>query len=356
MSKIHNFSAGPGILPKEAIEEAISGLQNFKNMDLSVVEISHRSKEWEETMEQSEALIRELFGLNDNYAVMFLQGGASSQFFMIPMNYLAEDGKAAYLKTGTWASNATKEAKLFGNVEIVASSEDRNYCYIPKVYNIPTDASYFHITTNNTIFGTQLQEIPKSPIPIFADMSSDIFSKVVDPNQFDLIYAGAQKNMGPAGSTLVIVKKEWLHKTVRKVPTMLNYKTHFEKGSMYNTPPVFAIYLSYLTLKWLKNLGGVSEIQKRNEAKAALLYAEIDRNPLFKGTTAVEDRSKMNVTFVCPEVETEKRFSEMAIKNHISGIDGHRSVGGFRASLYNALPIESVQALVSLMQDFEKIS
>jgi phosphoserine aminotransferase len=352
MTKVHNFYAGPAILPQEAIDEAIEGLKNFKGTNLSVVEISHRTPEWEQTMADAEALVRELFNVSDEYAVLFLQGGASMQFCMIPQNFLPEGGEAAYLNTGTWASNAIKEAKYFGNVNVVASSEDKNFSYIPKNYTIPTDAAYFHITTNNTIFGTQLHEMPKSPVPLVADMSSDIFSRPIDVNQFDLIYAGAQKNMGPAGTTLVIVKKDWVGKSGRKIPTMLNYKTHIDKESMFNTPPVFAIYLSYLTLKWLKNNGGVTAMQKKNQEKAAILYKEIDENPLFIGTTSVEDRSLMNVNFVMKDPSMEKDFLRYAEERHIVGLPGHRSIGGFRASIYNAMPVESVEFLVQTMHEF----
>lgn len=354
MTKVHNFSAGPGILPKEAIEEAIEGLRNFKNTGLSVVEISHRSPQWEETMVEAENLIRELLGISNDYAVLFLQGGASMQFTQVPYNLLPENGSAAYLKTGTWASNAVKEAKFFGNVNVVASSEDKNYSYIPKGYTIPSTDAYFHITTNNTIFGTQMKSIPDSPIPIVADMSSDIFSKPIDVNKFDLIYAGAQKNMGPAGATLVIVKKSSLGKNGRKIPTMLDYQIHIDKESMFNTPPVFAIYLSYLTLKWVKSVGGVEEMARRNEEKGRVLYGEIDSNPLFQGTTAVEDRSLMNPTFVMTKPDLEGDFLKFAEEQGLSGILGHRSVGGFRTSTYNAMPIESVQHLVWVMQEFSK--
>jgi len=311
MTKVHNFSAGPAILPQEAIDEAVEGLKNFKGTGMSVVEISHRTPQWEEVMAEAEALVRELLGVSDEYAVLFLQGGASTQFCMIPFNLLPENGKAAYLKTGTWATNAIKEAGFFGNVDIVASSEDKNFSYIPKNYTIPTDTAYFHITTNNTIFGTQMKSIPDSPIPLVADMSSDIFSKPVDVSKFDLIYAGAQKNMGPAGTTLVIIKKNILGKSGRKIPTMLDYNTHIKGESMFNTPPVFAIYLSYLTLKWVKKMGGVKAMEIRNEEKGRVLYAEIDRNSLFQGTTAIEDRSLMNPTFVMTRPELEKRVSKV---------------------------------------------
>ena len=354
MTKVHNFSAGPAILPQEAIDEAIEGIRNFKGMGMSVVEISHRTPEWESTMAEAEALVRELLGVSDEYAVLFLQGGASTQFCMVPFNLMPENGKAAYLKTGTWASNAVKEAGFFGNVDVVASSEDKNFSYIPKNYTIPTDAAYFHITTNNTIFGTQMHSIPDSPVALVADMSSDIFSKPVDVNKFSLIYAGAQKNMGPAGATLVIVKKSILGKTGRKIPTMMDYNVHIKGESMFNTPPVFAIYLSYLTLKWVKKMGGVAAMEKRNQEKGAVLYAEIDRNSLFQGTTAMEDRSLMNPTFIMTKPELEKDFLKYAEERHIVGIKGHRSVGGFRTSTYNALPLESVQFLVDTMKEFEQ--
>ncbi len=354
MTKVHNFSAGPAILPQEAIDEAIEGLKNFKGTGMSVVEISHRTPEWEAVMADAEALVRELLGVSDEYAVLFLQGGASTQFCMVPFNLMPENGKAAYLKTGTWASNAVKEAGFFGEADVVASSEDKNFSYIPKNYTIPTDAAYFHITTNNTIFGTQMQSIPDSPIPLVADMSSDIFSKPVDVNKFSLIYAGAQKNMGPAGATLVIVKKSILGKTSRKIPTMMDYNVHIKGESMFNTPPVFAIYLSYLTLKWVKKMGGVTAMEKRNKEKGALLYGEVDRNSLFQGTTAVEDRSLMNPTFIMTKPELEKDFLKFAEERHIVGIKGHRSVGGFRTSTYNALPLESVQFLVDTMKEFEQ--
>ena len=354
MTTVHNFSAGPSILPKEAIEESIEGLRNFKNTGLSVVEISHRSPQWEETMVDMDTLIRELFSIPKDYDIIFLGGGASMQFTQIPQNLLPEGGMAAYLKTGTWAANATKEAKFWGNVNVVASSEDKNYNYIPKGYEIPSDAAYFHITTNNTIFGTEMHNIPDSPVPIVADMSSDIFSRPIDISKYGMIYAGAQKNMGPAGVTLCIIRKDMLGKAGRNIPTMLDYRTHIDKESMYNTPPVFPIYLSYLTLKWLKKQGGVTGIQKVNQQKGALLYQEIDRNPLFKGTTAIEDRSLMNVTFVTNEADAEKRFDKFAEDKGCNGLKGHRSVGGFRASLYNALPLSSVEYLVSVMQEFEK--
>jgi phosphoserine aminotransferase len=354
MSQIHNFSAGPSILPKEAIEASIEGLRNFKNTGLSVVEISHRSKQWEETMEEMRQLIKSLLHIPNNYDVIFLGGGASHQFTMIPQNLLPVNGKAAYLKTGTWAANATKEAKFWGNVQIVGDSEDKNYNYIPKGYEIPSDAAYFHITTNNTIFGTEMHHIPDSPIPIVADMSSDIFSCPIDIEKYGLIYAGAQKNMGPAGVTVLIIRNDMLGKAGREIPTMMDYRTHIKGESMYNTPPVYPIYLSYLTLKWLEGIGGVPAIQKINQEKGHVLYSEIDRNPLFYGTTEVEDRSLMNVVFRGIDEKIETEFLKLAESRLISGLKGHRSVGGFRASTYNALPLESVKFLVETMQEFEK--
>jgi phosphoserine aminotransferase len=286
--------------------------------------------------------------------VLFLQGGASMQFAMVPYNLLDEGETAAYLDTGTWANKALKEAKLFGNVKVVASSKDQNYNFIPKGYAIPADAKYFHVTSNNTIFGTQMQHFPESPVPVVADMSSDIFSRPVDVSKFGLIYAGAQKNMGIAGTTLVIVRDDLLGKVKRKIPSMLDYKLHIENESMYNTPPVFAIYVAMETLKWVKQMGGVGPMQKRDEEKAGRLYAEIDANPLFKGTAAVEDRSRMNVTFVMNKPELEDAFNKAAEAANLSGLKGHRSVGGFRASIYNALELESIDALVAVMRDFAR--
>lgn len=354
MTQIHNFSPGPAVLPKAAIEESIEGLRNFKNTGLSVVEISHRTPAWEETMDEARAIIRHLYSIPDEYEVLFLHGGASLQFCMIPFNLLDARGTAAYLESGHWAALAAKEAKLFGDTRIVATSKDKNYNFIPKGYDIPSEAAYFHITTNNTIYGTQLHEDLKSPIPMVADMSSDIFSRPIDISRYAMIYAGAQKNMGPAGTTLVIIRKDILGKVERQIPSMLDYRTHIKGESMFNTPSVFAIYLSYCTLKWLKNLGGCGEIAKINQRKAALLYAEIDRNNLFEGTTEVEDRSLMNITFVAKDNRNDDAFLQFAKANGVVGLKGHRSVGGFRASTYNALPEESVAVLVDLMKDFER--
>ncbi len=306
-------------------------------------------------MDKAIALVKELLNVPEGYEVLFLQGGASLQFTMCVQNLLPVNGKAAYINTGTWASNAIKEAKLFGEVEVIASSDDKNFSYIPKNYNIPEDASYLHFTSNNTIFGTQFKQFPKTNIPMICDMSSDIMSKVINVADFDLIYAGAQKNIGPAGATLVIVKKDALGKTSRVIPTMLKYQTHIDGESMFNTPPCFSVFVCMLTLEWLKELGGVAVMEKMNQQKADLLYAEIDRNPLFQGTSAVEDRSVMNPTFVLKNNALDAEFLKLSEQRGISGIKGHRSVGGFRASMYNALPLESVQALVDVMQEFEKI-
>jgi phosphoserine aminotransferase len=354
MSKVHNFSAGPGILPSEVLKQASEACINFDDLNLSLLEISHRSKNYEKVMDEARSLVKELFEVGDEYEVLYLGGGASLQFAMVPYNLLTENGYAAYVNTGVWASKAIKEAKIIGNTKVIASSEDKNYIYIPKGYEIPKDADYLHITSNNTIFGTQMQEFPKSPVPVVCDMSSDIFSRKVNANEFDLIYAGAQKNMGPAGSTMVMVKKSALGKTGRKMLSMLDYNVHIKGGSMYNTPPVFPIYVTLLTLKWLKQNGGIAWIENLNKQKADLLYNEIDRNPLFVGTTAKEDRSKMNVCFLLNKPELEPEFDKVWKDANISGIRGHRDVGGYRASLYNALPIESVKVLVDVMKDFEK--
>jgi len=354
MSKPHNFSAGPGILPQEVLKQASDACINFDNLNLSLLEISHRSKNYEKVIDESHAIIKELFEVGDDYDVMYLGGGASLQFAMVPYNLLSDKGYAAYVNTGVWASKAIKEAKIIGNTKVIASSEDKNYNYIPKGYDIPTDADYLHITSNNTIFGTQLKEFPKTNIPLVCDMSSDIFSRKVNAKDFTLIYAGAQKNMGPAGSTMVMVKKDALGKTGRKMLSMLDYQVHIKGGSMYNTPPVFPIYVTLLTLKWLKKNGGIAWIEKINQQKADLLYNEIDRNILFVGTTAVEDRSNMNACFLTTKPELESEFDKLWKEANISGIRGHRDVGGYRASMYNALPLESVKVLVDVMKEFEK--
>lgn len=352
--KKHNFSAGPSILPQQTIEETAKAILNFDNTTLSLMEVSHRGKNFQAVMDETEELFKELLDIPSGYSVVFLGGGASLQFCMVPYNLLEK--KAAYLNTGTWANKAAKEAKLFGEVVEVASSKADNYTYIPKDYVIPTDADYFHITTNNTIFGTEIHTDLDSPVTLVADMSSDIFSRVVDISKYGLIYGGAQKNLAPAGVTFVIVKDELLGKVTRNIPTMLDYRTHIENGSMFNTPPVVPIYAAMQTLRWLKSNGGVPAMEKRNKEKAAILYNEIDRNPLFRGTCAVEDRSLMNVCFVMTNEykDLEADFLKFAVERGMDGIKGHRSVGGFRASIYNAMPIESVQALIDCMQEFEK--
>jgi phosphoserine aminotransferase len=352
--KKHNYSAGPSILPQEVFEKSAQAILNFNNSGLSILEISHRSKDFVAVMEEARALALELLGLEDKgYQALFLGGGASMEFLMAPYNLMKENGKAAYLDSGTWASAAIKEAKNFGETVIVASSKEENYNHIPKGYTVPADADYFHCTSNNTIFGTQMKEFPNLDIPIVCDMSSDIFSRVLDFSKFDIIYAGAQKNMGPAGTTLVVIKEEILGKTGRQIPSMLDYAKHIKAESMFNTPPVFSVYASLLTLKWLKNLGGIAAIEKINNEKAALLYGEIDRNPLFRGTAAVKDRSNMNATFLLNTPLHTDTFNAMLKEAGIIGLAGHRSVGGYRASIYNAMPLESVQVLVNVMKDLE---
>lgn len=349
--KKHNFSAGPCILPQSVLKQASEAVVNFNNLDLSLIEISHRSADFVAVMEKARKLVLELMELEGKgYSVLFLQGGASLEFLMVPYNLMTIGGKAAYLDTGTWSSKAIKEAKILGEVEVMASSKDQNYSYIPKDYVVPSGVDYVHCTSNNTIFGTQIKEFPKTDAPLVCDMSSDIFSRKLDFTQFDLIYAGAQKNMGPAGTTLVVVKDEILGKTGRKIPSMLDYQVHISKESMFNTPSVFPVYVSMLTLDWLKSLGGIEEIEKRNVEKAQLLYSEIDRNPLFKGAAATEDRSNMNVTFLLTDDSRKDEFDASCKAKGINGINGHRSVGGYRASIYNAMPIESVQVLVEIMK------
>ncbi|MEB3379813.1 3-phosphoserine/phosphohydroxythreonine transaminase [Flavobacterium psychrophilum] len=352
--KKHNYSAGPCILPQEVFEKSAQAILNFNHSGLSLLEISHRSKDFVAVIEEARTLVLELLELKGKgYQALFLAGGASLEFLMVPYNLMKENGKAAYLDTGTWASGAIKEAKHFGETVVIASSKEENYNHIPKNYSIPSDANYFHCTSNNTIFGTQMKSFPEVNIPVVCDMSSDIFSRVLDFSKFDLIYAGAQKNMGPAGTTLVIVKEEILGKTGRYIPSMLDYEKHIKAESMYNTPPVFPIYASLLTLQWLKNLGGISAIEKINNAKANLLYSEIDRNTLFKGTANAEDRSNMNATFLLNNKNHTELFDKMWAAAGISGLSGHRSVGGYRASMYNALPLESVQVLVNVMKELE---
>lgn len=352
--KKHNFSAGPCILPQEVLQQASEAILNFNNDDLSLIEISHRSKPFTDVMQKAISLVKELLEVPKEYSVMFLQGGASLEFLMVPFNLMKKGGKAAYTNTGAWAKKAITEAKDLGEVVIVGDSSDKNYNYIPKGYEIPMDVDYFHCTSNNTIYGTQMKEFPSTPALLVCDMSSDIFSRTIDVSKFDLIYAGAQKNMGPAGTTLVIVKNKILGNTGRKIPTMLDYNTHISKDSMFNTPPVFAIYVSMLTLQWLKDKGGVQWIEKINQKKADLLYREIDRNPLFEGAANKEDRSNMNVTFLLKDNSKEEQFNKMWTNAGINGIKGHQSVGGYRASMYNALPIESVQVLVDIMRKLEQ--
>ena len=349
----HNFGAGPCILPQEVFRQAANAVLDFKD-GLSILEISHRSPEFDGVVAEGVKLVKELMNVPEGYSVLFLQGGASLQFAMVPMNLLPEGKTAAYLQTGVWASKAVKEVKFFGEANIVASSKDSNYTYIPKDYQIPEDSAYFHYTSNNTIYGTEVFTLPVTKVPVVCDMSSDIMSREIDVSKYDLIYAGAQKNIGPAGLTVVIVKDEILGKSGRAIPSMLDYKSHVDAGSMYNTPPVFSIYVAVLNLRWLKAKGGIAEIEKENISKAEALYREIDRNTLFKGACAVEDRSRMNICFVMENPELEKPFAKYADDNGFEGLKGHRSVGGFRASMYNALAIGSVHALIELMQDFEE--
>ena len=352
--KVHNYSAGPCILPQEVLEQAAQAVLDFEGSGLSILEISHRSKPFEAVMVKAQGLVKELLSAPENYQVVFLGGGASLGFHMVPLNYMKVGGKAAYANTGEWASRAVKESRSIGETLVVASSEDKNFNYIPKDFSIPSDADYFHFTSNNTIFGTQYKQFPKSPVPVICDMSSDIFSRPVNVADFALIYGGAQKNMGPAGATVYLMDPEKLGHTGRKLSPMLDLKNHASKESMYNTPPVYAVYVSMLTMEWMKKMGGVTAMEKRNAAKARLLYDAIDRLPLFKGTTAVEDRSVMNPTFVLADPALEPAFDALWKEANISGIRGHRSVGGYRASMYNALPIESVQVLVDVMEDFAK--
>ena len=350
--KKHNFSAGPSILPQEVFEKASQAVLDFNGMGLSLLEISHRSKEFVAVMDEARAIVKRLMNLGDDYEVLYLQGGASLQFLMVASNLMkAENGKAAYTNTGTWAAGAIKEAKKLGDVVEVGSSKDANYSYIPKDYTVGSEYDYFHCTSNNTIYGTQMHSFPEVDTLMVCDMSSDIFSRELDFSKFDLIYAGAQKNMGPAGATLVVVKKEILGKTGRDLPSYLNYQLHIDKESMFNTPPVFAVYVSLLTLQWLENNGGIAAAEQRNLAKAKLLYDEIDRNPLFETFCEKEDRSLMNVSFKLTDESKKEAFDTAWKAAGISGLNGHRSLGGYRASIYNALPIESVEVLVDVMKN-----
>ena len=352
--KKYNFNAGPCVLPRSAVEASIEAIRDFDNTGIGILEISHRSPGWDKLMKECVTLWRELLDIPNNYKVLFLGGGASSQFNNVPANLLNK--KAAFLDTGVWAKKAIKEAKFYGDVEIVASSGDKTYTYIPKDYTIPTDADYFHITTNNTIYGTELKEDIDSPITLVADMSSDIMSRPIDISKYGVIYGGAQKNVGPAGVAFVIIREDLLGKVDRQIPSMIDYQNHIDKDSMFNTPPVFPIYVMYETLKWIKSLGGVAEMQKVNEKKAGMLYEEIDRNEMFVGTAVKEDRSIMNVCFVMSEKHKDKEaaFLKFATERGMVGIKGHRSVGGFRASIYNACPVEAVEALIKSMQEFEE--
>lgn len=352
--KIHNFSAGPCILPQEVFDKMAQAVLDFNGSGSSIMEISHRRADAQEVIDTATQLVKELMNVPDTHEVIFTQGGASLQFVMVPYNLMkAQGGTAAYTETGAWAKKAVKEASRMGQTNVVASSADKNFNYIPKEYTVPTNADYFHCTSNNTIFGTQMKSFPKVNVPMVCDMSSDIMSKSVDVSQFDVIYAGAQKNMGPAGSVVTIINKEVLGKTGRDIPAYLNYQTHIDKGSAFNTWPVLAIYGVMLNLQWLKNLGGVPEIAKRNVAKAELMYGEIDRNGLFTGTAEIEDRSEMNATFVLKEESLKAEFDKLWKDAGIASLNGHRDVGGYRASMYNALPVESVQVLVDVMKQFE---
>ena len=355
MSKVHVFNAGPCILPEQAINNAIEALKDFKGTGVSVLSISHRTKEWEETMNECRSLWKELLHIPDTHEVVFLGGGASLQFLYVAMNFLEK--KAAYLDTGVWAHKALKEAQGLGDAYAIACSKDRNYTYIPKGYEIPSDIDYLHITTNNTIYGTEIHEDMDVPCPLIADMSSDIMSRPVDVSKYDLIYGGSQKNVGPAGVIFAIIRKDALGKVTRYIPTMLDYRTHIDKESMFNTPPVFAIYVMNETLKWVKSIGGVEAIYEINKKKAQLLYDEIDRNSMFVGTAEKEDRSLMNVCFVMApgKEDLQDEFMAFAKSRNMVGIKGHRSVGGFRASIYNACPVEDVQALVDCMKEFEDL-
>lgn len=350
--KIHNFSAGPAILPASVLEKASEALLNFDNTGLSVAEVSHRSAQFVKVIERARVLALELAGLDNSYEALYLQGGASMQFLMVPYNLL--ENKAAYIDTGTWANKAQKEAALFGEVQVIASSKEQGYKSIPKNVVVPTDIDYLHITTNNTIYGSEFHSIPKSVAPIVADMSSDIFSRSLDYSQFGLVYAGSQKNLGASGSTLVLIKKDLLGKVSRKLPSMMDYQLHIKNESMFNTPSTFSVYVNMLVLEWIKAEGGLAAMEKRNKEKADLLYSEIDRNALVVGYTAKEDRSLMNVVFNLTDESTKDRFDALCKEANISGIKGHRSVGGYRASIYNAMPLESVQVLVEVLKEFER--
>jgi phosphoserine aminotransferase len=353
--QVHNFNAGPSILPREVFEEASRAILNFNDSGLSILEIGHRTPMFQAVMDEAIALVKELMQLDSDHEVLFLHGGASTQFMQVPMNLLDNQELAAYTDTDVWGTKAIKEARLFGHVEVVCSSKDRNYTYLPKDFHVPATAKYLHITSNNTIYGTQWQDMNafrKWNVPLVVDMSSDIMSRQLDFNSFDLIYAGAQKNLGAAGVNLVVVNKNMLGKTTRQIPTMMDYRNHIANGSMLNTPPVFAVFVCMLTLRWLKSKGGVAALEKENEAKAKLFYETLDSLPLFRGTVAKEDRSRMNAVFVMDDAEKEKAFMDLCKAEGMYGVKGHRSVGGFRVSMYNALPLSSVQLLTELMKSF----
>lgn len=353
--KKHNFSAGPCILPQVVFDQMAEAVLDFNQSGSSIMEISHRRADAQEVLDKAIALTKELLQVPDTHEVIFTQGGATLQFVMVPFNLMkSQNGKAAYLETGIWAKKAITEAKRLGKVDVIASSADRNFSYIPKNYHIPNDADYFHCTSNNTVFGTQMKEFPVTNVPMVCDMSSDILSKPIDVSAFDVIYAGAQKNMGPAGSVVTIINKEVLGKTNRDIPNYLNYQTHISKNSSFNTWPVLAIYGVMLNLQWLKDLGGVPEITKRNQAKSELLYAAIDENKMFRGTAAKEDRSEMNVCFVLKNEQLQTEFDQMWKSAGIINLNGHRDAGGYRASIYNAMPIESIEVLIEVMREFER--
>ena len=350
--KVHNFNSGPSILPNEVLYKASKAVIDLDGNGMSILEISHRSDQFRKILDETRASVKQLLQLEDDFEVLLLHGGASSQFMQVPYNLLDRNMPAAYADTGIWSSKAIKEARFFGPVDVVCSSKEVHYSQIPKKFNIPAKSRYFHITTNNTIYGTQWHKFPETKVPVIADMSSDIFSRKLNFNKFSLIYAGAQKNLGPAGVTLVVVRKSILGKISRKIPSMMDYQVHIENGSLFNTPPVFAIYISMLTLRWLKQQGGIAAIEKVNQKKSDLLYQEIDTNPLFRGTVAREDRSRMNVCFVIQEPALENEFLEFCRNEDIAGIKGHRTTGGFRVSLYNAMPLDSVEFLVESMRFF----
>lgn len=354
-TQVHNFNAGPSILPAEVYEEASNAILDFNGTGLSILELGHRTETFQAVMDEAQLLIKELMQLDEHHDVLFLHGGASTQFFQVPMNLLNENDLAAYTNTGVWSKKAIKEARLYGHVDVICSGEADSFTKIPKEFSVPRTARYVHVTSNNTIYGTQWKDFEpffSSGVPIVADMSSDVLSRQLDFNRFDLIYAGAQKNVGAAGVNLVVVNRNLLGKTNRSIPTMMDYRNHIENGSMLNTPPVFAVYVCMLTLRWLKKMGGVAAIEKKNEEKAALFYSTLDKNPLFKGNVASEDRSLMNACFTIENPDLEKEFMKLCKENNMVGIKGHRLAGGFRVSMYNALPLESVQAVTALMNDF----